>query len=99
MVSLSSPFMSMAVDSFMAISVKDSGLLSENIKLFSRIIVNDGNQSLSAFCDTLRFYVVVRDFAGNRKGCLRSQEILSGGSYFLSLFEKLVYGGWESWVY
>ena len=41
--SLSSPFMSMAVDSFMAISVKDSGLLSENIKLFSRIIVNDGN--------------------------------------------------------
>ena len=72
--SLSSPCMSMAVDSFMAINVKDSGLLPENIKLFSRIIVNDGNQSLSAFCDTLRFYVVVRDFAGNRKACWRLQE-------------------------
>ena len=66
--------MSTAGGVFIAIVAKNAGRFSGNPKLFSRTRVEDKHQLLAVLRDTPRFYVILRDFAGNRKACLRLQE-------------------------
>ena len=59
---------------FIAIVAENAGRFSGNPKLFSRTRVEDQHQLFAALRDTPWFYVILRDFAFNRKGCSRLQE-------------------------
>ena len=66
--------MSTAGGVFIAIVARIPGQFSGNTKLFSRTRVEDKHQLFAALRDTPWLYVILREFAGNRKGCLRLQE-------------------------